>query len=187
MTAQIGRVTRLARARSTRVALAVLVAAVALAACLPASPPLENGRLPDSMLTTVTPSCRIVNEVAPRLQALIADANKMGYAVQPESQSFTAPLPAPPTIESCYRSYDGQVWWRNFYCFFANCAMAAVPGTSVHGWGRAVDFECAGREMTFDAPCYAWLKFFAGNYGFVHPAWAEPGQPGAEPWHWEAT
>ncbi len=172
-----------------RAGLVALAFAFLTTACLPAATPApENGRLPDSMLTTVTPTCRVVNDVAPRLEALLAAAASDGYgSLVPETQSYTAPLPSPPQIESCYRSYDGQVWWRNFYCFFGNCAMAAVPGTSVHGWGRAVDFEYAGREMTFDSPGYAWLFWNAGRFGFTHPAWAEPGQPGAEPWHWEAS
>jgi LAS superfamily LD-carboxypeptidase LdcB len=172
---------RVAR-RPLLVLVGIAVAAVGLSACLPATS-AENGRLPDSSLTTISPSCRVVNDLAPKLQQMLADANRMGYALAPETKSYS--IVAPPTLESCYRSYDGQVWWRNYYCFFGNCSMAAVPGTSVHGWGRAVDFECAGQEMTFDDPCYAWLWFYAHNYGFTHPAWAEPGQPGAEAWHWE--
>jgi hypothetical protein len=160
------------------------IAALTLSACLP-STPAENGRLPDSALTTIGPTCRVANDVAPRLVSLLVDANRAGYAIQPESQSNS--IVPPPSIESCYRSYDGQVWWRNYYCFFATCDLAAVPGTSVHGWGRAVDFECAGKEMTFTDPCYLWLWWNARNYGFVHPAWAEPGQSSSEAWHWEAT
>jgi LAS superfamily LD-carboxypeptidase LdcB len=171
-----------ATSRSLRALLGVVIAAIALSACLPATSE-QNGRLADSSLTTISPSCRVVNAIAPSLQQMIADANKAGYALQPETKSFA--LVEPPTLESCYRTYDDQVWWRNYYCFFGNCGLAAVPGTSVHGWGRAVDFECAGNEMTFGDPCYAWLYFYAHNYGFVHPAWADEGQPGAEAWHWE--
>jgi hypothetical protein len=25
----------------------------------------------------------------------------------------------------------------------------------------------------------------AGRFGFVHPAWADPGNGREEPWHWE--
>ena len=177
------------RSRGVRVGLVALGLALAATACLPAAPaPVENGRLPDSMLTAVTPTCRVANDVAPRLQALLADATSHGYALAPETKAYTDPLPAPPVIESCYRSYDGQVWWRNFYCFFGNCAMAAVPGTSVHGWGRAVDFEYQSKALDdFNSPGYAWLVGNAGRFGFTHPSWAEPGQPGAEPWHWEAS
>ena len=119
------------------------------------------------------------------LRRLLDAAAADGVVGRPETSSYTAPLPGPPRIESCYRSFEMQQWWRDFYCFFGNCSLAAVPGTSVHGWGRAVDFEDAGGELTFDSAGYHWLKANAGRFGFVHPAWAEPGQSSSEPWHWE--
>ena len=78
-----------------------------------------------------------------------------------------------------------QEWWRNFYCFFVSCDYAAVPGTSVHGWGRAVDLQDSNGKLTFDSPAYQWLQANAWRWGFVHPAWAEPGGSSPEPWHWE--
>jgi LAS superfamily LD-carboxypeptidase LdcB len=108
-----------------------------------------------------------------------------GAAAFPEESSFTAPLPGPPRIESCYRTYEMQEWWRTFYCFFVSCDYAAVPGTSVHGWGRAVDLQDSNGKLTFDSPAYRWLKANAWRWGFVHPAWAEPGGSSPEPWHWE--
>jgi LAS superfamily LD-carboxypeptidase LdcB len=78
-----------------------------------------------------------------------------------------------------------QVWWRQFYCFFSSCDYAAVPGTSVHGWGRAVDFEDSGGELTFSSAGYRWLQAHAAEFGFFHPAWAEQGGSSPEPWHWE--
>jgi hypothetical protein len=164
--------------------LLVLALGSLAAACLPPQP-AQNGQLPDSALTTVTPTCRIVNEVADPLRGLIDAARLDGVAVQPETQAYVAPLPEPPRNESCYRSYDMQVWWRDFSCFFRTCDFAAVPGTSVHGWGRAVDFEDGGGELTFSSAGYQWLKAHAAEFGFVHPAWAEPGGSSPEPWHWE--
>jgi hypothetical protein len=163
----------------------VLVLGIALgaAACLPQTP--QNGQLPDSALTTVTPTCRVANDVADPLRALIVTGWLEGTAVAPETSAYVAPLPGPPDIESCYRSYAMQVWWRNFYCFFSSCDYAAVPGTSVHGWGRAVDFEDANGELTFSSPGYLWLKANAWRWGFFHPDWAEPGGSSPEPWHWE--
>ena len=166
------------------IALVLVVASVA-AACVPPTEPAQNGRLPDSALTTVTPSCRVANEVADPLRRLMYTAWQDGAAVFPEESSFTAPLPEPPRIESCYRSYEMQQWWRDFYCFFGECSFAAVPGTSVHGWGRAVDFEDAAGELTFSSAGYQWLQANAWRWGFVHPAWAEPGGSSPEAWHWE--
>jgi hypothetical protein len=162
-----------------------IVLALSAAACLPAPEPVQNGRLPDSALTTVTPSCRIANDVADPLRALMGIAWAQGSPVQPETQAYVAPLPSPPSVQSCYRDYDMQVWWRRFYCFFSSCDYAAVPGTSVHGWGRAVDFEDSGGELTFSSAGYRWLQAHAAEFGFFHPAWAEQGGSSPEPWHWE--
>jgi hypothetical protein len=169
-----------------RVALLTLALALGLAACAPpGSEPPQNGRLPDSALTIVTAQCRVANDVADPLFRLLYSAWLDGVPLKPETSSYTAPLPGPPRIESCYRSYEMQEWWRGFYCFFGNCDMAAVPGTSVHGWGRAVDFEDAGGELAFGSVGYQWLQANAGRFGFVHPPWAEPGQSSSEAWHWE--
>lgn len=166
------------------VALLLALAGVA-AGCLPPPEPAQNGRLPDSALTPVTPVCRVANDLADPLRRLMFTSWMEGAAVFPEESAFVDPLPGPPRIESCYRSYEMQEWWRNFYCFFVSCDYAAVPGTSVHGWGRAVDFQDHDGELTFSSPGYQWLKANAWRWGFVHPAWAEPGGSSPEPWHWE--
>jgi D-alanyl-D-alanine carboxypeptidase len=168
-----------------RVVVLCLILAFGAAACLPPEQPAQNGRLPDNALTTVTSECRVANAVADPLRRMLYAARVGGVALWPESSSYTAPLPGPPRIESCYRTYEMQVWWRDFYCFFGNCNLAAVPGTSIHGWGRAVDFEDGAGELTFGSAGYSWLQGHAAAFGFVHPSWAEPGQPGAEAWHWE--
>lgn len=62
----------------------------------------------------------------------------------------------------------------------------AAPGRSNHGWGRAVDFTAASRgKLTCYDSEYDWLRLHAHEYGWVHPDWAECGEPGQEPWHWE--
>src|SRR3954454_17727408 len=63
--------------------------------------------------------------------------------------------------------------------------MAAVPGSSNHGWGKAIDFADKAGELTFDAEAYKWLKQWAGIYGWMHPKAMEPDGPIPEPWHWE--
>ena len=66
--------------------------------------------------------------------------------------------------------------------------LAAVPGTSNHGWGLAVDLcEPGTRPMGYTTPAYRWLKADAAGYGWVHPGWADPGRGREEPWHWEYT
>ena len=169
-----------------RVIVLTLVLAFGAVGCLPpGQQPAQNGRLPDNALTTVTPSCRVANAAADPMFHLLYSAWLDGVALAPETGSGVEPLPGPPRNESCYRSYEMQVWWHDFWCFFGTCALAAEPGTSIHGWGRAVDFEDGAGELTFGAAGYRWLQANAARFGFVHPAWAEPGQPGAEAWHWE--
>ena len=162
-----------------RVALLAIVLALAGAGCF------ANGEAPDSELTTITPSCRIVNDVAPRLQALLDTAHADGVALWPETKSYA--WFEPPRITSCYRDYEMQEWWRGYWCMFDLCGNAAVPGTSVHGWGRAVDFEDAGGELTFDSQGFWWLAFRGWEFGFVLPDWAKASGGNPEPWHWEAV
>lgn len=58
---------------------------------------------------------------------------------------------------------------------------AAVPGSSNHGWGLAVDF-CGGVESQGSAQ-FNWLRANSQKYGWMHPSWAYSGP--FEPWHWE--
>lgn len=58
---------------------------------------------------------------------------------------------------------------------------AAVPGTSNHGKGQAVDL-CGGVQSSGSIQ-FNWMEANAGKYGWVHPAWAYSNP--FEPWHWE--
>jgi LAS superfamily LD-carboxypeptidase LdcB len=174
-----------------RARLALLVGAVALvaAACVPAAPPapppVSNGRLPDSALTTFSPSCRVANELTVAFHAMLVAANTQGVALAPERSSYLPPgAPQPPELTSCYRSYDMQVWWRNYYCSIGQCNLAAPPGTSKHGWGKAVDLEDQLGQLTFSSPGYQWLYANAAAYGFYQPVSATPFGSSPEPWHW---
>lgn len=59
--------------------------------------------------------------------------------------------------------------------------LAAVPGTSRHGRGVAVDLGCG--IQTFGSTQFRWMKRNAPKFGWVHPPWAE--NDPFEPWHWE--
>lgn len=59
--------------------------------------------------------------------------------------------------------------------------VAAVPGTSNHGWGCAADLGSG--ISAFGSAEFQWMKQNAGRFGWVHPAWAE--RHPFEPWHWE--
>jgi LAS superfamily LD-carboxypeptidase LdcB len=60
---------------------------------------------------------------------------------------------------------------------------ASKPGTSLHGWGQAVDIDGFGRgpgNKYFD-----WMERNASKYGWVNPRWTKIPGPSYEPWHWE--
>ena len=84
----------------------------------------------------------------------------------------------PLCLTDSYRSYGAQV-----DVYGRKPHLAAVPGTSNHGLGLAVDL-CGGVQ-TFGTAAYRWMKANAPAYGWVHPSWAEPGGSRPEPWHWE--
>lgn len=71
------------------------------------------------------------------------------------------------------RLWLGMVWWRK-----PVYAAAAVPGTSNHGWGLAIDVTGLGG---FSGATYARLAGAAGPHGWNNTA----GRQIAEPWHWE--
>ncbi|RSN68460.1 MULTISPECIES: D-alanyl-D-alanine carboxypeptidase family protein [Actinomadura] len=58
---------------------------------------------------------------------------------------------------------------------------AAVPGTSNHGKGQALDL-CGGVQSAGSVQ-FAWMEANAERYGWFHPAWAYSNP--FEPWHWE--
>jgi hypothetical protein len=70
-----------------------------------------------------------------------------------------------------YRDYAGQVFVRRQWCERGACQNAAVPGTSNHGLGRAVD--------SLDATMWSWIDRYGSAFGWHHwdAAW--------ERWHRE--
>jgi hypothetical protein len=130
----------------------------------------SNGQLPAQWLVPATTGCTVYWEAAASLRELLANAARDGIALTPVS---------------CYRDYAGQVAARESWCARGACHMAAVPGTSNHGWGKAVDFRDGSGPMTYDSPGYRWLLEKAGFYGWLHPKVMKADGPVPEPWHWE--
>lgn len=73
------------------------------------------------------------------------------------------------------RVWQGKSWYRR-----PGTAAAAVPGTSNHGWGKAVDASALGG---FGGARYAQLAGIAARFGYSNAA----GRTIDEPWHWEFT
>ena len=83
-------------------------------------------------------------------------------------------------ITDGYRSYDEQV-----ACRAEKGSLCADPGTSNHGWAKAVDIGACCGVNTGTGPAFDWLTANAATFGWVHPGWAQPGGSKPEPWHWE--
>ena len=123
-----------------------------------------NGRIPAAALCSIG-----------RSHALRCDA-AAGYAAM--ADAFAQTFGRPMCITDSYRSFAAQV-----SAFRAKPRLAAVPGTSNHGWALAVDL-CGGINHGGSAE-WRWMVDNAGRFGFVQPDWAGPSGEKPEPWHWE--
>jgi hypothetical protein len=143
-------------------------------------PGATNGQVPPADLVGVTATCRVARSAGPSLELLLAAARDRGLQLG---------------TEECYRSLQGQQSEQQQWTAAGNSACAAPvtsspsgqpQGTSMHGWGKAVDFSDGGRSLRFGTAAYQFLKAMAGTYGWNHPGWAEPGGSACpEAWHWE--
>ena len=87
-----------------------------------------------------------------------------------------------------FRTHQEQVDLRNKYCGGdltnpkATCSRpVAVPGSSYHESGKALDLKCDGVGIkSKNNKCYIWLALNAGKYGFENLK----SSIGNEPWHW---
>lgn len=62
--------------------------------------------------------------------------------------------------------------------------MTAIPGTSNHGWGLAVDFDWDVFD-SWDAPEVKWMIENGPRYGWRHPSALNWNTDRPEPWHYE--
>ena len=125
-----------------------------------------NGRLPETAL------CDLPAHVDHKLRPAAArDLVRLGQAYE---QWFGEAL----CVTDSYRSLGSQQALAA-----RKPGLAAVPGTSEHGWGLAVDLGC-GVE-SYDTPQHRWMIAHAGRFGWGQPEWAKDGGAREEPWHWE--
>ena len=116
-----------------------------------------NGRIPADDLVPVA-GVKLAPEAARAFAAMRAAATRDGATIE---------------VTDGYRSFDRQVDLKQRKGW-----LAARPGTSMHGWGIAVDFDMGVTD-------FSWLRRHAADFGWVHPPWAQPGGSKPEPWHWE--
>ena len=134
-------------------------------------PGATNGQLPPSYLASVG-TCTVYDEASASLRAMIEHAKADGITIRPTS---------------CYRDYAGQVAARNYWCGRGACNMAATPGGSNHGWGKAVDFADQSGQLTYSSKGYEWMILWSQVYGWIQPANMRQGGSLPEPWHFEWT
>jgi hypothetical protein len=130
-----------------------------------------NGQVRPEALVGVEGDCRAARGAGPSLALMLAAARADGVALRPGD---------------CYRPASQQSSAKSNACGKGNCACAAGTGTSMHGWGEAVDFKDAGGTLTFTSSGYQWLKANGARHGWNHARWSEPGGSACpEAWHWE--
>jgi D-alanyl-D-alanine dipeptidase len=118
-----------------------------------------NGRIPLDRLAPISGTEH-------RLWAPAADAfERMRSAAASEGVTIG--------ITDSYRDHDTQVDLAARKGLYRNGGLAAVPGTSTHGWGRSLDLD-------LDPSAQAWMRANGARFGFVEDV-------PREPWHWTFT
>ena len=122
---------------------------------------------------------------ATQWKLLVEAARKEGYSVTKFNISYKA--------GAAYRSLEQQAT-----TFAENGpGKAAEPGTSVHGWGAAVDIQqlytaangsadpSVNANVRNNNSLYQWLNTNAATYGWINPPKLKDGSGADEAWHWE--
>lgn len=118
----------------------------------------SNGRIPESLLRPLSwsPNHRLRPDAAEQLERL--------------NEAFRLEFGTDLIVSSSYRTFAGQqrLW---------PTGRGARPGTSMHGWGLAVDLS--GGINRFGTPQTRWMRANAPYFGWNWPS--------RTPWHWEFT
>jgi LAS superfamily LD-carboxypeptidase LdcB len=120
--------------------------------------PYANGKIPSSALSSIGGGHKLYGNAAKSYNAMREAAKRDGVDLK---------------VTDSYRSYEAQVAVAKKKGLYSQGGLAAKPGTSKHGLGRAVDLDVNGKN----AKAYDWLKKHGAEYGFhTIPR---------EKWHWE--
>src|SRR5690625_4623966 len=115
-----------------------------------------NGQIPEQALVPIDATGhRLWAPAAVQFQQLIAEASAQGITIG---------------INDSYRTIERQHELVPRLGLYNEGGLAAVPGTSRHGWGLAVDLQLNGEAQ-------AWMRDNAERFGFVEDT-------PREPWHW---
>jgi hypothetical protein len=149
----------------------------------------DNGKLDPAILADTPgqaggPTVTLVKPAARAWRALAAAAAKAGHTLKAsgaassyrtyaeQERLFRQRFTTSP-VSSTKRYWEGQAWYLR-----PGMALAAVPGTSNHGWGSAVDTGeerdgDAGTE-SIDPATLGWLLDNEHKYGWSHEVQSEP-------------
>jgi zinc D-Ala-D-Ala carboxypeptidase len=117
-----------------------------------------NGRIPEDQLVPVGQGGHRLHSAASQsFQQMRADAASQGITLK---------------LTDSYRPYAEQVDLAERKGLYSQGGLAATPGTSIHGWGLAIDVNVN------DQATLSWLRANASRYGWVEPV-------PREAWHWE--
>ncbi|MGV8977847.1 MAG: M15 family metallopeptidase [Cellulomonas sp.] len=125
-----------------------------------------NGRIPASAL------CELTFAAGAELRCDAA------AAIEQLDVAYRGQFGTDLVISDSYRPYASQI-----ACLRTKGSLCAVPGTSNHGLGKAVDL--GGGAQSFGTAQHRWLLANAATYGWTLPTWARVGGSKPEPWHWE--
>lgn len=128
-----------------------------------------NGRIPQDQLARIKGNGWLLKEAAAAYNAMAEAAARDGVDLAIWESA----------MRRTYRPYSSQVMARNYWCGQGKCGNAAVPGTSNHGWGLAVDLMTPQQRAWIDrhGEHFGWSKRWADAPG---EWWHVKYQPG----HW---
>jgi hypothetical protein len=157
----------------------------------PLSPPpglpkgLRNGTIPANVLAPIGGGLILHKEAAIQFLKLKAQAQKDNIRL---------------IISSAYRPLADQ---QRLFTTLPR-KQAAQPGSSIHGWGCAIDFGDIAADCRIKAggtkgrtgpavnqrvrqsnPVYRWLSVYGPKYGWYNPYRLCDGRGTDEAWHWE--
>lgn len=95
-------------------------------------------------------------------------------------------------LSDSFRTWKGQINTRKKYgqpsmLLKYGQNLAALPGSSNHGWGLAFDWDTEDSKGNsgFRSETYKWMFQNAPKFGFHNPPWAQETGSKPEAWHFE--
>jgi LAS superfamily LD-carboxypeptidase LdcB len=136
---------------------------------------VQAGKLPLELLRSVGGSAQLHHMAAPAWLKMVADAKEAGIVLKPSSSAdtyrtyamqlaaFKQRYSLTDTGTGETRKFEGKTWYLK-----PKMACLAIPGSSNHNWGLAVDVANANGKTL------EWMLKNEHLYGFSHEVQSEP-------------